>query len=252
MQFSAEAIQSLNARFEDRRPREILRWALERFQEKLVFLLGFGVEGMMILDLLFRIDPGQTFKVVTLDTERLHDETYPFMDVVRDRYNLRYERLRPDPSAVAEMNRIYGEDLYAKSRELARLCCKVRKVDQMPQALHGAEACISSIRREQSDGRENARMVEVDGRYEGGLLKLYPLILLTEDEVWDYVRKNNVPYHPLHAKGFRSIGCKDPCTVASIPGGGQRSGRFPLFPDSGDKECGVNCISRHPLNGNGH
>lgn len=236
MTVSHKEIEALSARFEHASPLEILGWAVETFGAKLTFALGFGAEGMMILDVLMKIDPQQKFGVFTLDTLRLPRETYDLMACATAKYGLRLERFAPDPIAVAKMNRTYGENLYRESPALADLCCKVRKVDQLPKALMGRDAWIASLRREQGGMRQNIPVIASDEKH-GGILKIHPLALLTEEQVWDYIRKNDVPYNALHRMGYRSIGCEFPCTGPTPPGGNPRAGRFLQFPQGEKTEC---------------
>jgi phosphoadenosine phosphosulfate reductase len=233
-----EGIEALNARFENACPREILAWAVKTFGAKLTFALGFGAEGMMILDLLMKIDPQQTFGIFTLDTLRLPEETYDLMARATTKYNLRLERFTPDPVAVDEMNRTHGEKLYLESRALADLCCKVRKVNQLAEALAGRDAWIASLRREQGGMRQSIPMFVFDEKH-GGILKIHPLVSLTEKQVWDYIGEQDVPYNALHQRGYRSIGCQYPCTGPTPPSGNSRDGRFLQFSRREKTECGL-------------
>ena len=104
--------------------------------------------------------------------------------------------------------------------------------------LHALDAWITGLRRDQWASRTNIRKVEIDHDH-GAIVKLNPLAEWTEDEVWDYVREREVPYHSLYDQGYTSIGCA-PCTRAIAPGEASRAGRW-WWETNAPKECGIHC-----------
>jgi phosphoadenosine phosphosulfate reductase len=171
-----------------------------------------------------------------LDTGRLNQETYDCMDAIRQRYGVAVEVYFPDALKVQEMVRAHGLNLFYNSVELRKLCCATRKVEPLNRALKDLKAWITGLRREQAVTRAAARKVELD-RDHGGILKINPLIDWSYDQVWDYIRKRNLPYNRLHDQSYPSIGCA-PCTRAVKPGENLRAGRW-WWEQPETKECGL-------------
>jgi phosphoadenosine phosphosulfate reductase len=206
---------------------EVLAWAAERFAPRLTLATGFGAEGCVLIDLIARADlPVDLF---TLDTGLLFPETYELWRTLEDRYGVRIQGVRPEHS-VAEQAIRQGEALWA--RDPAR-CCGLRKVAPMEQHLRGYHAWITAIRRDQTTARASARAIEWDARFE--LVKVNPLVRWTKAEVWHYVQEHDVPYNPLHDRGYPSIGCW-PCTGAVAGGEDDRAGRWRGLDKT---ECGL-------------
>src|SRR4029450_3040782 len=134
------------------------------------------------------------------------------------------------------MVRQHGMNLFYDSIEKRKLCCGVRKVEPLKRALTGLDAWMTGLRREQAVTRADARKIELDKEH-GGLVKINPLVDWSYDEVWDYIRKNNVPYNRLHDQSYPSIGCA-PCTRAVKPGENLRAGRW-WWENPETKECGL-------------
>lgn len=212
---------------------DVVRWALERFGSDMVFASSFGAEDIVVIDLLMRHDP--TARVVTLDTGRLPQETYDVMEAVRQRYGLKLEVFFPDAPAVEAMVAEHGLNLFYRSVELRRLCCRVRKVEPLRRALAGLEAWMTGLRREQAVTRAGIAKLEWDDVHE--LVKVNPLADWTWDQVWAYIRAHQLPYNALHHRGFSSIGCA-PCTRAIEPGEDLRAGRW-WWERPESKECGL-------------
>jgi len=210
---------------------ELIRWAIGTFGEKLALATSFQASGMVILDMASRI-PGD-FRVITLDTGRLPEETYRMIDTVRSRYGLRVEVVLPDPAEVQAMVSRHGANLFYVDGALRKLCCEVRKVRPLERKLKEFRAWATGARRTQAESRAELRKVEE----QEGLLKLNPLADWTALEVDEYIRAHDVPRHPLYAQGYTSIGCA-PCTRATLPGEEERAGRW-WWEESGLKECGI-------------
>lgn len=186
---------------------------------------------MVIIDLAAKI--ADRFRVFTLDTGRLPEETYQVMDAVRRRYGVTVEVVYPDPSEVEKMVAEHGPDLFRGSVEARQLCCEVRKVRPLRRKLSELRAWASGMRRSQSETRAGiAKAAEQDGR-----VKLNPLADWTAQAVEEYIRLHDVPLHPLYAKGYASIGCA-PCTRAVAPGEDERAGRW-WWEQDAKKECGI-------------
>jgi thioredoxin-dependent adenylylsulfate APS reductase len=229
-------IHAAAERFEHASATELLAWALEQFHPKMAISAAGGVDGMAIVDMAWRIDP--TVRVFTLDTGRLPPETYRLFEDVRDRYGINVEVEFPERTAIEEMVFVAGPNLMYRSVENRIRCCEIRKVEPLKRKLATLDAWVAGLRRDQWKTRKNVAKVELD-RDHGGVVKLNPLADWSAEQVWDYVRKHEVPYHPLFDQGYTSIGCA-PCTRAVQPGEDERAGRWWWEQDT-DKECGIHC-----------
>ena len=175
-------------------------------------------------------------RIFTLDTGRLHSHTYDAMERTREKYDINIEVLFPDRTEVEEMVTSHGVNLFYKSVENRRLCCQVRKTNPLNGFLKTLDAWITSIRADQTEQRANSTKFEIDYLH-GKMLKINPILDWTTDQVWDYIRKNDVPYNKLHDMGYPSIGCA-PCTRAIEEGEDPRAGRW-WWEQGSDKECGI-------------
>jgi thioredoxin-dependent adenylylsulfate APS reductase len=223
-------------RFEDATAEELLAWALETFHPRMAISAAGGVDGLAILDMAWRINPD--VRVFTLDTGRLPPETYALFEEVRDRYSIDVEFEVPDGDEVAKLSTTYGPNLMYRSVDLRLACCTIRKVDPLKRKLATLDAWVAGLRREQWASRRNIAKVELD-REHGNIVKLNPLADWSLDRVWDYIHRNEVPYHELFDHGYTSIGCA-PCTRAVLPGEPERAGRW-WWEEDTDKECGIHC-----------
>lgn len=230
---AAEAAR-LDARFADAAAEELLEWALDRFGSRLVLASSFGAEDVVLLDMAVRIDPD--VRVFTLDTGRLHQETYDVMDQLRDRYDVAFEVLLPDLVSLRDLLRSKGPNSMYRSVEERRECCHIRKVEPLRRVLGTADAWVTGLRREQSVTRVDVPKVAIDLAHDG-MLKLNPLVDWSEDDVWSRIRERAIPYNRLHDRGYPSIGCA-PCTRAVKPGEHARSGRW-WWESPDHKECGL-------------
>jgi thioredoxin-dependent adenylylsulfate APS reductase len=223
-------------RFEDASAQELLTWALDTFHPRMAISAAGGVDGLAILDMAWRINPD--VRVFTLDTGRLPPETYALFEEVRDRYGIDVEFEVPDGNEVAKLSTTHGPNLMYRSVDLRLACCTIRKVEPLKKKLATLDAWVAGLRREQWASRRNIAKVELD-REHGNIVKLNPLADWSLDRVWDYVRRNEVPYHELFDHGYTSIGCA-PCTRAVLPGEPERAGRW-WWEEDTDKECGIHC-----------
>ena len=223
--------------FEGSDPRDVLRWAIDRFRRDLVLATSFQADGMVLLDMAWRIDP--TIRVVSVDTGRLPQETYDLIDQVRERYSLPIEVFSPKAPELESFVREHGPNPFYRSMELRVGCCDIRKVAPLSRALTGVSAWITGQRRDHNTTRRGISVVERDLAH-GGITKLNPLAAWNDDQVWSYIRANDVPYNALYEQGFTSIGCA-PCTRATRPGDDPRSGRW-WWEQDAPKECGMHCV----------
>jgi phosphoadenosine phosphosulfate reductase len=213
----------------------VLRWAIERFHPRMALSASFGgPEGMVLLDLMHRIEPAS--RVFVLDTGRLPQATYDLIDRVRDRYDKAVEIVFPEAEPVMKMVREHGANLFYESVEKRQLCCRLRKVEPLRRKLAELDAWVSGLRREQNVTREKTARVEID-RANGGLVKVNPLVDWSDDDVWQYVREQEVPVNRLHKLGYPSVGC-DPCSRAIKEGEDPRAGRW-WWESADTKECGI-------------
>lgn len=211
---------------------DLLSWALNRYGESFAIASSFQKEDMVIVDLAARAAGNSKFRVFTLDTGRLHEETYQMMEEVRRRYGVVVETVFPDCEEVERMVAEHGPNLFLLSPDLRHACCDTRKTRPLGRKLRGLRAWATGLRREQSATRAHVPKAEEAG----GVLKLSPLADWTAGQVESYTREHNLPVHPLYAKGYASIGCA-PCTRAIQPGEPERAGRW--WWEQGNKECGI-------------
>lgn len=177
--------------------------------------------------------------IFTLDTGRLHAETLGLLGTIAVRYGRAIEIWRPQPEAVAQHVRDHGAFSFYESVALRKACCHMRKVEPLRRALQGRGAWLTGQRRSQSAARSALPEHEFDAHFQ--LQKFNPLALWDEDDVWDAIRRFDIPYNPLHDKGYPSIGC-EPCTRAVRPGEDARAGRW-WWESSDAKECGLHEIN---------
>ncbi len=228
------ATARLNADFEGKDPEDVLEWALGNFSPKIALASSFGAEDMVLVDMIVKIDPKA--RVFTLDTGRLNEETYEVMEKVRAKYKIAIESYFPDFNKVESLEREKGFYSFRESVENRKECCQIRKVEPLQRALKGLEAWITGLRRDQSVTRTEVQLIETDEAH-GGIFKINPLCEWTHEKVWEYLKKNKVPYNRLHDAGYPSIGCA-PCTRAVKPGESVRSGRW-WWENPDNKECGI-------------
>lgn len=220
-------LREMSAGLEGSTPQEILEWGFNNYAPNIVQATGFGPEGVVLMHMASRIRPES--KVFYLDTGLLFPETYALRDELATRYGINFERVSTDLTLQQQAD-TYGEALWKTD---ADSCCYLRKVTPQREYLSHYRAWITGIRRDQTAVRAKAGLVEWDTANK--MVKLNPLAAWTNQQVWDYIRQNDLPYNPLHDRGYPSIGCW-PCTKAVNPGDDPRSGRW-----AGQEktECGI-------------
>jgi phosphoadenosine phosphosulfate reductase len=214
----------------------LLELAAGMFGDRIALASSFGTEDQVLTDLLAR--NSLPVAVFTLDTGRLPQETYDLIDATRARYGIAVEVLFPDRADIEQLVGRGGVNLFRGSIEDRKACCHARKVLPLRRKLSKLDAWITGLRREQSITRQEVRRVEWDAA--NGLVKVNPLADWTAERVWDYIRRNNVPYSALHDQGYPSIGCA-PCTRAVAPGQDIRAGRW-WWEQPEHKECGLHVV----------
>lgn len=227
-------ISELNQQFNGSTPQELLCYFLDEFKGRIGLSTSLSIEDQMLTDMIASLHPST--RIFTLDTGRLFPETYSLIEKTARKYpSIHLEVFFPDATEVEQMVSESGINLFYDGIEQRKRCCNIRKLQPLRRAFEGLEVWICGLRREQSVTRSDMQAVEWDEANK--LIKLNPLIDYTEEQVWEYIRANKVPYNQLHDKGFPSIGCQ-PCTRAVAPGEAIRSGRW-WWENPEHKECGL-------------
>lgn len=216
---------------------ELIKWAFENFREKCAIGTSLQLTGAVITDLAGR--HFKKFRVFTIDTLRLHPETYEAISAAEKRYGLTIEKFYPEEGALENMIKKFGEYLFFMDKTKQEYCCFIRKVEPNRRALKTLDVWITGLRRDQSDYRKTvskAEIIEEDGRK---ILKLNPLADWSMKDIWQYIKENNLPYNKLFDKDYDSIGCII-CSTPLVKGEPPRSGRWRWFNKEDEKkECGI-------------
>ena len=228
-------IKKIAEEMEDKSAMEVLKWAINAYAPKIALASSFGAEDVIIIHMMVKINKEKT-RIFTLDTGRLNQETYDVMDAIRKKYDIQIEVYFPEQRETEEMVKIKGMNLMYESVENRKLCCEIRKVHPLNRALSKLDGWITGLRREQAITRANIYKLEIDSSH-GNIAKINPLADWTNEMIWDYIHKNNVPYNKLHDSGYPSIGC-EPCTRAVHRGEDPRAGRW-WWENATQKECGL-------------
>ena len=234
-----EQLAALNAKAERWTPQQILAFALSTWGgvdgKKLVIASSFSAEDVVVIDVAVRIS--RRFRVITLDTGRLHEETYALMSDVQQRYGSRVEVFFPKHDAVEQLVQLKGLHSFRNSVDDRKECCRIRKVEPLQRALTGVDAWATGLRQSQSVTRAALQPFERDVSSGQERIKVSPLWRFSDEDLWKYVKEHGVPVSPLHAQGYPSIGCA-PCTRAIKPGEDVRAGRW-WWESPEHKECGL-------------
>lgn len=224
---------ALRAELEGKDPETVLRRAWETFGDGLVFATSLAAEDQVITDIIVR--NGWPIPFVTLDTGRLFPETYEVLAETERRYGIKVKVFFPDRGQVEAMVAAQGINLFRESVAARKRCCFVRKIEPLRRALAPYKAWLCGLRREQSVTRAGVQVVEDDAA--NGLVKVNPLAAWSEQDVWGYIAARQVPYNPLHDRGYPSIGCAC-CTRAVTRTEDVRAGRW-WWEEPEHKECGL-------------
>lgn len=231
-------IAKLNSTLNLAEPAEIISQLLKHIPN--IAIAFSGAEDVLLIEFTkkYPIPP----PIFTLDTGRLHPETYRYIELVRSHYNRSIESLLPDSNSVNKL--VKSKGLYSFYKDGHEECCGIRKVEPLRKKLANLDGWITGQRRDQSLSRSELPVLEIDQTFSNSdhqVLKINPLANWTSVQVWEYIRRFDIPYNELHDRGFKSIGC-EPCTKATGPNQHEREGRW-WWEQSINKECGL-----HQLN----
>ncbi|MBC53985.1 MAG: phosphoadenylyl-sulfate reductase [Gammaproteobacteria bacterium] len=235
---NAENIVEINEKFNNMEPREILQQVLADIPGIVVSFSG--AEDVALVVMAWKLH--KDIKVFTLDTGRLHVETYRFIDQVRQKYDLDLAFLYPDTTAIQRLTSDKG--LFSFYQDGHEECCSIRKTEPLRRQLAGVDAWITGQRKDQSPTRTDVPVAQLDTVFAAPgktLLKFNPFANWRSKDVWDYIRMFDLPYNPLHDQGFVSIGCQ-PCTRPIGPNQHEREGRW-WWEEATAKECGLHRVN---------
>ena len=224
--------------YETKTAEELIQWTIDKYGLKAGLACSFGMEDMVLIDIIAKVKGPMT--IFTLDTGRLHEETYQIMDRVRSHYGLEIKTYFPNLEQVQVLVREKGFFSFKESIENRKECCGIRKVEPLNRALGELDAWVTGLRRDQAVTRTQTPKVLEDTDHPP-LVKINPLADWTQDQVESYIEKNKVPVNALHKKNYPSIGCA-PCTRPIESGEDIRAGRW-WWENPAHKECGL-----HPKN----
>jgi phosphoadenosine phosphosulfate reductase len=210
--------------------------AFARFGADQIAISFSGAEDVVLIDIATKLRAD--VRVFSLDTGRLHPQTYRFIERVRDHYNIQIDLLAPDAQDVQDL--VGRKGLFSFYRDGHQECCSIRKIKPLRRHLAGLDAWITGQRRDQSITRSDVPTEQDDAAFstvDHKVVKFNPLAAWTSADVWAYIRANEVPYNPLHDVGFMSIGC-EPCTRPVGPHEHERNGRW-WWEEAAGKECGL-------------
>ena len=232
-------IAQLESEYSQKSPQDILAFALKQFDN--ITISFSGAEDVVLVDMASKIN--KDIKVFSIDTGRLHAETYKFIDRVRKQYRIKIDVISPDAAEVQALVKEKG--LFSFYQDGHKECCGIRKVKPLRRKLATVDAWITGQRKDQNPATRNkVPVIQIDTAFstaERTLIKFNPLANWTSAQVWQYIQKNQVPYNQLHSKGFISIGC-EPCTRPVLPNQHERLGRW-WWEEAADKECGFHQIN---------
>ena len=228
-----EDLEKLNNKYKEKSPQELLEFVMTEFGKDLKIASSLGVEDQVITQMATAIEA--SVKVFVLDTGRLHQETYDVLEMTRQAYHVNYEIYFPESKSVEALLKKKGPNSFYQSVENRKECCGIRKVEPLKRALSDAKAWVTGLRQSQSVTRTELPLIEWDKTH--NIVKVNPLALWREKEVWDYIKKHHIPTNALHKKGYPSIGCA-PCTRAIKEGEDIRAGRW-WWESADQKECGL-------------
>ena len=228
-------IARLQTELNGQSPRAILKAAFAEFDN--IAISFSGAEDVALIELAHKLT--DNLQVFSLDTGRLHPETYEFFEKVRKHYGIDIQFLFPDAGEIEDL--VNRKGMFSFYEDGHSECCGIRKVNPLRRKLKTVDAWITGQRKDQSPGtRNDVPVVQVDEAFstdDKQLIKFNPLANWTSKEVWDYIRMSEVPFNDLHSKGFVSIGCQ-PCTRPILPGQHEREGRW-WWEEATQKECGL-------------
>lgn len=214
-------------------PAQIVQWAGREFGQELVMSSSFGAESALLIHMAIQIQPD--IRIVMVDTGYLFPETHQFMEALRQRFRLNVWTYRTRQDPIAYLSEAGETDRTVRNN--IEQCCGVNKNEPFERAMLELKpkAWLRGIRRNQSDTRRERQPVEWSNRY--NCYAVSPLLNWTSRDIYQYMKRNDLPYHPLYEKGYASIGCNPlTCTRPIQLGEDPRAGRWA---GSGKVECGL-------------
>ncbi len=214
-------------------PAELLSHLASKFQDKVTFSSSLSYEDQVISHMILsqQID----ISIFTLDTGRLFPESYAVWNATNNKYKKPIKAYYPDAEAIQDFVGSKGPNSFYESVENRKQCCFIRKVEPLQRALQNNQIWITGLRAEHSSSRQE--MPQVEWHASNQIIKVHPILRWSFEEVKQFINQHNIPYNPLHDRGFVSIGCA-PCTRAVQPGEDFRAGRW-WWEESDKKECGL-------------
>ncbi len=221
-------IAQQNKELESLSPSEIIKWAVKTYSPRIGMTSSFGAESIALIHMVTQVKPD--IPIYFLETGFHFAETLQFRDELKKRYKLN----------IVDITCTMGHEAFLKQygplhQTNPDLCCEINKVLPLKQAISGLSAWITGIRRDQANTRRNVQVLE---QFQEGLVKVNPLTNWTKAKVWEYIKKHDIPAHPLTLKGYTSIGC-EPCTRPTKPGEDPRAGRWA---GKEKTECGIHTM----------
>lgn len=226
-------INELNQELQNLSAEDIIKYFLKEYKQDAALSSSLGAEDQVLTDMILKVD--KDANIFTLDTGRLHPETYDVMDATNLKYGVKLNVFFPLNEKVEELYQKQGINGHFESIQNRKNCCNIRKMEPLKRALKPLKVWITGLRAAQSITRTDMPVVEYDENFE--VIKVNPLINWSEEDVWNYIKQNNVPYNKLHDKGYPSIGCA-PCTRPVKAGEDIRAGRW-WWENPEHKECGL-------------
>jgi len=227
-------LDALGPMLEGKDPAQIVAWSAAQFGDELVMSSSFGAESALLIHMAIQVVPD--IKIVFTDTGYLFPETFAFMEQLRQRFKLNVwtYRTRNDPFAYLKA----AGEKDPTWRENVDGCCAANKNEPFERAMKELrpDAWLRGIRRNQAETRAARQPIEWSKRYD--CYAISPLLGMTSKDIFAYMKRHDLPYHPLYEKGYASIGCNPlSCTRPIMPGEDPRAGRW-----SGKNklECGIN------------
>ncbi|MDK2065495.1 phosphoadenylyl-sulfate reductase [Aliarcobacter butzleri] len=227
-----EDLKNINKELENKTTIDVIAYFLDNFKN-IALSSSLAAEDQVLTDILLK--KNKNASIFTLDTGRLHPETYDVMDATNLKYGIKIDVFFPDNENVQKLYKTQGVNGHYESIENRKNCCNIRKIEPLKRALKDVEVWVTGLRASQSVTRTDMPLVEWDENF--NVIKVNPLINWSQEDVWDYIKTNKVPYNKLHDQGFPSIGCA-PCTRAIKDGEDIRAGRW-WWENPEHKECGL-------------
>ena len=238
MSLTEQEIEAFDEQLSKLQPKQIVKAALEKYDN--IAVSFSGAEDVVLIDLALKFK--KDIQVFSLDTGRLHPETYEFIETVRKHYGIDIHLVSPKAEELEPF--IKEKGLFSFFEDGHNECCGVRKINPLKRKLKELDAWITGQRKDQSPGTRNSIPTFQKDGFEGvsgDLYKFNPLANWSSEDVWNYIKMFDVPYNPLHQKGYISIGCQ-PCTRPVLPNQHEREGRW-WWENEGGKECGLHATN---------